>query len=697
MNTNDKIYELQLWLKQNKVDQKRKKHEVKTLFNSYEKQIKDLIHNLYDFSNHLWFHLNEKSFDYLNNIPNDVNNCENTQEITLKLASFRGSLNHFVSSNFVDDPYLPRRFFVLVLSLFGFLWSKESADLFCEFLIQLEIKLLPKYAQCLLVNPLVQIYFISVLRPIFDKISNENENEESLFKLVLDLLSQYQPLLPDFFKKLLLQSSSRSYLFYDIFLKSFITNFSIFCIFDPCMLAFHQDKINKLVNKLDEYFATEQTNDFVLSLINKSESISIIPMEEKFIKIYKHYIPSTIIEKNIIEFVQSNNTDPKQFFSSNEVIDELVYIPLSSHASVSTISPTTFQSDSALNIACRILLASNLIHIDRQIANAYEYLDLLADISFSNGNPVVESELEKFQNIASNLTLNELCTMIDNKINILQISNGDDQLQNISQYSSQFSQMNRLIEILNNQINSSKTTINFYGIQKIVSMFIEENAPPENIADSEVFISYFINASKYIQDNSTIPIGQNNIISNSNLHSFLISRLDLLNKLQKDPSVIEKDQQMHEFITKYMQDLIDYNKHYFLDQYKKDPELLKFVMKDFETAFTSDIPNVRLTHIHAAYQSLSVLLQIQGLNEIGADQIIPFAMLATIYANPLNLASTYEFFARYFEPVNKDYHFIESSNEYSLIQFMSTFQFLRQKMNDVLIGKALDSNDVQNQ
>jgi hypothetical protein len=161
--------------------------------------------------------------------------------------------------------------------------------------------------------------------------------------------------------------------------------------------------------------------------------------------------------------------------------------------------------------------------------------------------------------------------------------------------------------------------------------------------------------------------------------------------VQLELRVNNRDQDLHDFLSGYRTALIDCHQQTFLQVYKDNPQKLELFFEEFESGFDTQMPFLRITHIHCAYQILSGLLQMQGIGEIGADQLVPFAIVATVSANPLGLASTSEFLTQFVEPLAVCGSPVDHQQEYTVIQFMSTCQFLFEKMDEAEKGTFPDS------
>lgn len=851
MSVYDKLFQLQLRLKQNKVNQQRKRDEVKRLCQSYENQIYHLLYLLYNFSNHTWYQLNEPEKILSNNTDSNNNNYSdiflniskipvepenkiknnNNSNLSDELSQLSTDLKAFAQSHFNNNnsnspfPFTIESF-LLILTLFNFFWCQESSDLFTNFINELDPKDSMKFIQCLIIHPSIQMYFITALKPIFYQIQNAHESQnQNMNQALLDSLIEFSPLIPNFmksiFKDLKIPNEEKPKLFYEIFLRNFILNFSTFGIFHPEIMIYHKDQIDTLINSLNDYFLKNDNlnkdqispEKFIESLFSNSQSICIIPNEERLINVSKGYCPSTLVDKRSLEIVREHLVSDKKPDSplAQIPLSPIFFVPHSSSpTNYSTHIASKFMSDSAVNIASRILLRSDLIHIEdtenktqndtQETQNdekenennnnnddsenaipvvcfesssmkPFEYFEKIVDLSFARvADPQVEVDLDKLESLVQDMSLEELCQLIETELSMIEISsnntNNDDNalftnfdqdediistltsatsatdpLQRISLYSTQFSLINKISSFLNSQIKSSTTTAIFLLVNKYISNYIERVHPPKKIYESKEFYSYYETAFKEMMNlsspsdetnnlanmssvsaenlkiNSPININNNDnsrlassttnlrdnldsskkwsniqpdFVTHRNFHSCLSFKLGLFNEIKTEKEIIDEAEKMNKFLNDNKDKLIDYSQHKFLEIFVKEPQRLRYFNEEFKIAFSSNMPYVRIEHIHQAYQALIGLLQIQGMDEIGADQITPFAMTATVMLmTSMNsdfvyeLTYTYTYLFRYINPFIAEYNVLNHPEEYSVIQFLSTYQYLYQYMKEM--------------
>jgi hypothetical protein len=243
----------------------------------------------------------------------------------------------------------------------------------------------------------------------------------------------------------------------------------------------------------------------------------------------------------------------------------------------------------------------------------------------------------------------------------------EDPLREMAAYSSQFSYIKRLTELVSQISENAKIYINFLKIQTFA-----EGIPKSD----ESFVTVYTAACEALP--SVIP--QPDFLSYQSLFSIIAQRTGL------ELALSERDAQLQEFLRVHKAALIESQHQPYLQVYRDNPRKLSLFMDEFARTFGTQMPFVRISHIHCAYQILSGLLQMQGIGDIGADQLVPFAILATVSANPPGLASTADFLATYVEPLSSCGSPVDHQQEYSVIQFMSTCKFLFDKMKEAENG-----------
>jgi hypothetical protein len=161
-----------------------------------------------------------------------------------------------------------------------------------------------------------------------------------------------------------------------------------------------------------------------------------------------------------------------------------------------------------------------------------------------------------------------------------------------------------------------------------------------------------------------------------------MERTGLIDSFRSRSELKAADNRCVEFLKRHRDDIFNQEQQSFLQPYKEDPSRLNAFVREFNFASGTDLPFDQLEHIHAGYQILACLLQMQGIGEVGGDQIVPLAMLATVYANPPRLASMHAMFSEYIRPLVETTSPLDHPLEYSLTQFLSTYEYIVTKMKE---------------
>jgi hypothetical protein len=273
------------------------------------------------------------------------------------------------------------------------------------------------------------------------------------------------------------------------------------------------------------------------------------------------------------------------------------------------------------------------------------------------GEPSIDNALEEIRSaFPPGLSMETVLAAIESE---LDSETSGDALAAISGYSQQFALIKRLKGVLDELHTHSLVNLNYISLSKTVG----EMGPPTDFLEEYAELAGLVSGADYHGYRA--------------LHSLLTHRFRL------ELSVAADDERLHSFLQANSGKLQEIHQQTFLQRYRENPSLLRRFSREMELAFSTKMPFERLFHIQCAYESLPVLLQAQGIGEIGADQLVPFAILATVIANPIGLVSTRKFFLQYIEAAMPHGSPLSPTAEYCLIQFMSTGKLLIEKMNEM--------------
>jgi hypothetical protein len=148
----------------------RKAAEAARLCQSFANQVSEFMGSLYSCAFSIWHVLNLPPNVFLRElitrkiepaIPPSV------EQIASLLMQYRSSPGELLAKFPNEGTSFALAEFFGVVALFNYGWSAEAADHFVRLVAQCEASLVPKVCECLLVHPLVQIYFREVLLPVF--------------------------------------------------------------------------------------------------------------------------------------------------------------------------------------------------------------------------------------------------------------------------------------------------------------------------------------------------------------------------------------------------------------------------------------------------------------------------------------------------------------------------------------------------
>jgi hypothetical protein len=251
----------------------------------------------------------------------------------------------------------------------------------------------------------------------------------------------------------------------------------------------------------------------------------------------------------------------------------------------------------------------------------------------------------------------------------------DDLLAEIADYSPQSAYLAKLVKFVQEIQKNALLWIEFNAIKDCV-----EDMHAEGPHTSEEFVAYFGQAHDHISERLGYTL---TFSARRSLFSILVQKTGLLEAIKMRPELVDGDDKVVRFLKARKAELIDAEHQPFLEPYRQNPDKLRMFLTHCDLAFATDWPFARLEHLHTAYQILAGLLQLQGLTEIGSDQIVPFALMATVYAAPPQLLTTQAVFAELIEPLISVASPVDHSMEYSITQFLSTCTYVTSRMQEL--------------
>lgn len=683
------LFDLQMHVKENSVNIQRNAAEVKRLLESFENQIFDYLRSLFISANCI-FRLLTKDFLL---IPKDklvvngkfpfteMNKKDNIETVMETIKNEKNILS--ICPSDPNETPLSYESYLAISALYHYLWSKEDMDAFSDLLSKIKDPFNKILARIFLVSPHTQIYFQSVLRPIFEKI--ESESEDSIHEEIISNLKLFAPIFPIQIRKFLNSTENSTSIFWDAFLSPFFIHSTVFGLNNPDLVYIARDKITKVAKRMQEFFISDESKSLMEEILNETQDLTHIPSSSLIKQVDQNYIESTIFDQE----------------SFKKLPVDVKWIPkdpifhLHGEKRNHPLRLATYKENTLNNIIRRFLLKSKLVRVEVKPQTVLGYFDYISKQSSCDGDPDLVDELELLgtelenQNITS---ISELIEKFEDELSKEEANSNQSLLAGVSEYSVQHAYINKLKEISDRILQNTLNLIEFGEIVEMIDKLIVTSpiiirpSLPEMIKNPKSFIEFYNNLVKEVHVEN---ISRNPSFGYRNVCLVILHRLRILDVFYEKEDLKTIDQKMYDFVHDQSQMLLNYHQLSFLDIYKTDPTKLDMFIHEFTNAFKTKQPFDRISHIHTAYQILSGLLTIQDIGEIGADQIVPFAMLATVYSNPQGLASTKEFLQNYITPLLSSTSPLDHAEEYSLIQFCSTYQFLHERMIEAT-GENLD-------
>lgn len=404
----------------------------------------------------------------------------------------------------------------------------------------------------------------------------------------------------------------------------------------------------------------------------------------------KHISKPRVVLDTAPVFTSTNNLHiqpiPSRTKSSTESFDANDKLPSMTDAETDdTDSTEEIDVKTKINkLAKNFLKLARLVKLESDDQPVSSCFSQLADFSSIDGNGDIEQALDSLlKAIPQGTTLDDICANLEEEIGK---ETTDDTLMCLSEYSAQNLYISKLKDVIDNVSKNGQNVIEFAAIQNLMKQIQNDPQmqpipkPDEVISNPSLFVRYYEKCSNQITNQD--PHLKPTFLTYRNLVSIILHDLNILNLFEKREDLKKFDEETNKIVHTESEYFLSAHHQPFLDVYREDQSRLKMFFDEFDIAFKCKQPFEKIYHIHSAYQVLTGLLTMQGIGEIGADQIVPFATVAMVYSNPMGLASTNEFLSNYISPLFSIFSPLDHAEEYSVIQFLSTFQFVIDKMKE---------------
>lgn len=679
--TAQKLFNLHLHVKRNHVNTKRNEDEVRRHRDAFEKQIVDLVTSIYKSVFVLWHHV----FVPLNNIqkpqvivaePPSEKPAVNVQAKALE--SLRASEAHLTEivqgDNTNDDEPISLSSCVVIASVFNFLWSEEKVSAFCEWLKEQAAPLQRKLYFILILQPLTQLYFRHCVRDLFEHPSDPESK-------IAEILQKYAPILPEFLREIFLSNEKEAGLvFWTSFMEPCIKCAAAFGVVHPEVFLGDGGISEEKMKVLNDFFASPEGNTLVLTIARSKEMIAKLPSEKLLLKVHPKFSNPTIYDQHHFQITS-------KFCPVPDSTDGKYYV--GTHHSMCRNSMFMGDKVDSLCVAVReFLLVSKLVRLESCPALPMDYFRQIAELSSVDGDSKIENALGNLSDCLAEkrIGIDELCDLVESDLTSEEQDSGRGILACISEYSTQQMYLGRMKEFAAEISKNGTNCFEFSQIFKFVKASSEglaDMAPPSmDPFDPQNFLSYYRKCIELLQDT---PMGKRpQHTTFRNLLTVLLHRFDVLKAIEKSrPELAQRDKDIHAFIEKYRDTLLEQQPREYIDIFENPETRPSMFLDEFKAAFTTPEPFTKIYRIHAGFQILAGVLELNGEKEIGADQIVPFALIGTVYSNPLGLATTEAFLSDVIQPLFIEASPVDHSVEYSVIQFMATYRQIYEKALEV--------------
>ena len=672
MSVCERLYKVQLQLKKIKTDYLRKIDEAQKLREQYMDQTKDLMVTLYATSLCMWTVMHSKPDPSLREVLKQEFHAtvpNSAAAIARLVRTVRSSPAALFAKLQKDGAKLPDAF-MLILAMFNFCFFEESTETFPEFVAKCDTDLKGAVCECLLVNPLVYAYFKSALIAAFDQASTKTEVE--LKDLMLQGLKEYAPMLPVVVRVVVKDAQDPASMFWNSFLHKVLKSFFLFGIAPIEFMLFNWQKLQAAVTLLRGFFGSDAGKAFVLDLIDEQKHPVICkePSERLLLSVAPAFRSISCLNADFIaDFTPDDINVGKGLF----------FVPISC-AEVKRTSTSTSVESSTVGLVRRFLMDADLLKLPEERAETIEYFEQLASLSNVFGDVDLEVQLDKLADslIEHPISIKEICAIFERRISTQSRDMTGDPLSEVAPYNSQFLYVKKLKDMM---AEVQKEAVRWLDFQCLLSSFdqvsaIAGNEPPE---DPSVFSKYVAKITPLVLKETSL---EPEVDVMRSLCSIVLARTNVLDAFEAREDIKKMDTEIRTFIEKNRQKILSENANFdFLEPYKKDPSKLSLFNEEIQLACQSRLPFSCLNHIHKAYHILSTLLKMADIGEIGADQIVPFALTATSLANPERIWTTKTMMSELLSPLTAQHTPVEPASEYALIQFTSTCQYIQDIMN----------------
>ncbi|EAY13725.1 hypothetical protein TVAG_371990 [Trichomonas vaginalis G3] len=360
-------------------------------------------------------------------ISEDYSMCDNIQkcvENSLDVIRYKA----------ISDKYTS---FCIVPSLFRYLWCKEDVESYLSFVFESEESVQVELIKCLITHPFIISYFRASLQPLYRKF--DNLPQEQVVDETIKSLLEYVELIPDFFMKILKHFHNPRVIFVDIFLRAYILDPFLFGCCRYEFQLYHSDFFGKYFDFLKEYFFSEASLSFIITLLS-TKSVLLSPSMKLFQDVTLEYGDRYMVgpeESDFLESICTVNSSNYTYLYKKQPMKPLP-------DPISSLPPFV---DSVI----RLLENSNMV-----LAEGNNFSKSAITQIVELGAPHLLPELDQISNDLAKLEIGDLCQMIEVKLkyqeNYIQARIKDI----VARYSSQSSLIRMYTQVSKSIIENAK-------------------------------------------------------------------------------------------------------------------------------------------------------------------------------------------------------------------------------------------------
>jgi hypothetical protein len=332
------------------------------------------------------------------------------------------------------------------------------------------------------------------------------------------------------------------------------------------------------------------------------------------------------------------------------------------------------------------LILARLVKIESgaKLTKTVDFFKRLKSLSSVDGNAEIEAA---FQSVTECLEKEDpgivaVCESLERDLTAEENDGGSGILACISEYSFQKIYLTRLKEIVDSISRNGVNEWEFQGLLKFVRASLADPASgisvpttAQIVADPGLLAPVYRKLAERMLSSvalSTRP----SFATYRSLCSILLSELKVMEAFAARPDLQARDVAIHEFVEKSRQLLVGQQNANYREMFDRREDKVEMFIEEVQNAFAVEHPFERMARIHSAFEILTGILHLIGEKEVGADQIVPFALIGIVYTNPTGLASTNAFFKEILEPISGDFSPLDHAVEYSRVQFMGTYDMI---------------------